>query len=340
MRRWKKNEHRDYRELAANARLPFVSIIIPVRNGEKHLAACLQSLLSQEYPPVNIEIIVVDDHSTDRTVELIRTFPVRCAQSSHRNPASARNVGMSIARGEILLFIDSDCIAPENLVLRHVRRHLYFQEHDPAVMAVGGGIFGINKNIWAVCDDLCSWFDCHPRLPARYEKSHCSTANFSITRAVVNTVGYFNEQLDYAEDYEYCRRILAQGIKIYFEPKAAVGHTNRSNSRGFLLHAKEWWTGSLSILLANKIVKPEPAAVPFILFGSFYFMLKIIVCGIVVHRYYSIFLFPLIYLSQLLRSIEQIKIILLYKKEVKKIKKRRGMSSPIADRNQNYKNDL
>jgi glycosyltransferase involved in cell wall biosynthesis len=100
-----------------------ISIIIPVYNEEKHIEECIKSLLLQNHP--NYEIIVVDDGSNDKTIQILNNFASRqkiiLLKQNHRGPAHARNLGNSVAGGEILVFVDGDMFFEkyflENLVL-------------------------------------------------------------------------------------------------------------------------------------------------------------------------------------------------------------------------------
>ena len=93
-----------------DTRLPRLSVIIPCYNAEHHIGATIASVLAQGEP--KLEIIVVDDGSKDRSVELVReTFPmVRIVQQANQGVAAARNNGLSVARGEWVAFIDADDI--------------------------------------------------------------------------------------------------------------------------------------------------------------------------------------------------------------------------------------
>src|SRR5262249_41927852 len=81
---------------------PPVSVVVPVRDGERYLAEALDSILAQTHAP--LEVIVVDDGSTDRSAEIARGFAprVRCVSQEHRGVAAARNHGVSLARGEAI----------------------------------------------------------------------------------------------------------------------------------------------------------------------------------------------------------------------------------------------
>jgi glycosyltransferase involved in cell wall biosynthesis len=88
--------------------MPLISIIIPAYNREKYIAEAVESVLAQDYP--NKEIIVVDDGSTDSTAEIIKRYGgrVRYIKKENGGEASARNLGLSSARGELIAWLDSD----------------------------------------------------------------------------------------------------------------------------------------------------------------------------------------------------------------------------------------
>jgi glycosyltransferase involved in cell wall biosynthesis len=88
----------------------FVSVIVPMYNAERYLAVCLDGLVSQDYPSSDYEILLVDNQSTDRSVEIGRRYQ-RVTLLSEPAPGAylARNLGIKAARGEILAFTDPDC---------------------------------------------------------------------------------------------------------------------------------------------------------------------------------------------------------------------------------------
>lgn len=96
---------------------PLVSVIVPVHNGERYLASALQSILNQDYQP--LEVIVVDDGSVDRSAEIARSYEIRYVYQSNQGAAMARNVGVTVAQGEFYAFLDQDDIwAPNKLHLQ------------------------------------------------------------------------------------------------------------------------------------------------------------------------------------------------------------------------------
>jgi len=98
------------------------SVIIPTYNRAKILIKCVDALMEQTFD--DYEVIVVDDASTDDTEEQIRRYPVRYVRLEERSgPAHARNVGIELAEGELIIFVDSDVIVAPEFVQDHVEIH-------------------------------------------------------------------------------------------------------------------------------------------------------------------------------------------------------------------------
>ena len=91
---------------------PLVSVVIPVFNGEKFLRDAVESVLAQKYSP--IEVIIVDDGSTDGTASVANSFPetVRYLHQINNGPAAARNRGIEQAQGSLIAFADADDLWP------------------------------------------------------------------------------------------------------------------------------------------------------------------------------------------------------------------------------------
>ena len=114
-----------------NRSTPKVSVVVPVRNGAPKIARCLQALLAQTLQPY--EIIVVDGHSTDSTVEVASKLPVTIIYENYGTVGGARQVGVEHARGEYVAFTDADCIPRKDWLENLVR------EFDDGIVGVGGG---------------------------------------------------------------------------------------------------------------------------------------------------------------------------------------------------------
>jgi glycosyltransferase involved in cell wall biosynthesis len=255
---------------------PFVSVVIPSYNSEDYISQCLHQILDQSYPTDQYEVIVVDNASTDRSPEIIKTFPVQYLFEPRQGPAAARNTGIRAAIGDYILFIDTDCMAERDLIRLHMEAHWQLRQRDETIKVVGGGIGGINKSYWALCDDFCSWYQNHPRLRPRLEESYLPTANLSVAREVLETADGFDETFRFGEDYMFCQKVRDAGYRIYFEPRAVVYHINRASFAQFMKHAREW--AQLSKYIPPQTLKHQTIAlknpVLTMLCSSYFFMLR------------------------------------------------------------------
>ena len=199
---------------------PSVSIIIPVYNAEKTIAACLQAVLHQDYENV-LEVIAVDDGSTDRTPQIAKSFhQVRRFSQKNSGPAAARNRGIEESRGELIAFTDADCLPRADWISRLVKN-----VGGPKVAVVAGsyGIVNVESSL-AVSIHREIHFR-HHRLMPKFSKSFGSY-NFCARRNVLVELGGFDAGYRYAsgEDNDLSYKVLKAGYKIYFEQDAVVDH--------------------------------------------------------------------------------------------------------------------
>ncbi len=238
------------------ALLPKVSVIVPVYNGEPVIENCLNHLLHQQYPAEKLEIIVVDNGSTDKTVPIIESMGLKSFYAARKGPAAARNEGMKIASGEIVVFVDADCLAAPDLIIRHVLTHLHYQVVDPRVAMIGGSVKGYNTNYWSTCDDFCSWSEAHPSQSGRYVAYH-PAVNLSIRSELIKKGYFFDEELKSSEDVILCLSVARDGYKIYFNPGAVVSHINRTDFRSFMKHPLNWTQSYYQELQKGIRISPE-----------------------------------------------------------------------------------
>jgi len=197
---------------------PSVSIIIPAYNSASTIAGTVEACLDQDYPQ-RLEIIVVDDGSSDRTREIIKAFPVRYIAQRRQGPASARNNGSKNARGEALCFVDADCIPHKDWVSRLVRHY-----NRAGVGAVAGSYdVGNSRHLL----DRLVHYEIRYRhsMMGEYINSF-GTYNVLIKRHVFEESGGFDPVYSSAsgEDSDLSYRIVRLGYRIYFEKGALVNH--------------------------------------------------------------------------------------------------------------------
>ena len=200
--------------------LPKVSIIVPVYNGEKIVAGCLEAIMRQDYRCVT-DIIVVDDGSTDRTAEIAKTFSrVKYIFQNNAGPASARNAGAREAKGEILFFTDSDCRPQANWVSLMIP---HFSSPKNGVVAGSYGIANTGS-LLARCVHHEIMFRHHELMPT--EPRVFGSYNFAIRKTLFDKIGGFNTAYRYpsGEDNDLSYKVIADGSKICFVRSALVDH--------------------------------------------------------------------------------------------------------------------
>ncbi len=174
------------------------SVIVPAYQAEAYLGEALDSALAQDHDA--FEVIVVDDGSTDRTVEIAASHPVQLLRRPHRGPAAARNSGMEVARGEFVTILDSDDIWPTDRLSRQIG-HLV--GHPEVGIVLGHTQFFVNPD--------------EPR-PAHYPKlvtgdsapGHAATT--LARREVFDRIGVFDESLWLGEDIDWLARAKDAGV--------------------------------------------------------------------------------------------------------------------------------
>jgi len=216
-------------EKKKNKEKPAVSVIIPSYNAEKHIEECLNSL-QRPASPLNYEIIVVDS-STDATPAIIKTkFPeVRLIHLDRQTyPGAGRNTGVQQARGNIIAFIDSDCIATEDWLERGV------EALDNGYAIIGGSVHNANPGWISWADYFLTFNEFMPTMP-RKEVQFMPTCNLFISPDTFQKVGGFREDLLAGEDTLFCSR-ASQNYRLLFEPQLQVKHNNRETWKNFITH--------------------------------------------------------------------------------------------------------
>jgi glycosyltransferase involved in cell wall biosynthesis len=179
-----------------------VSVVIPVFNGERFLREAVQSVLAQHYSP--IEIIVVDDGSTDGTANVARSLPetVRYLHQTNQGPAAARNRGIDQAQGSLVAFADADDLWPEgklelqlsyliknpqiDIVLGRIQQVLLSDTVDGQTQSQEFGETGLSVNLGSAV----------------------------IRKSVFERVGLFDETMRYSEDVDWFMRARESGAAI------------------------------------------------------------------------------------------------------------------------------
>ena len=202
-----------------------VSCIVPVFNGERYIAESLQSILDQTYRP--LEIIVADDGSTDSTSAVVATYGtrVRYLRQSNSGPAAARNLGVSVAKGDFIAFLDADDLwHPEKLECQ-IARFQARPELDYCVTHC--------QNFWI------------PELKEeaqRYQDHRISrpmpgyvTATLVARRSAFDRVGLFNPALGHGDSTEWFLRAAEHRAVLELLPDVLMYRRLHPTNRSRLL---------------------------------------------------------------------------------------------------------
>ncbi len=218
-----------------------VSVIIPARNEEGSIGRLIASVRAQLSDGAPLEILVVDDGSTDSTAETARRAGAvvlsLTPEGSGGNPAVARNRGAWAASGEVLVFLDADCSPAAGWLARLLAAHA-------AGATVVGGALDLPAGLSAMAryDYFCGWYHVHSRRRPGKVPNH-PPGNLSVDRETfLHTQGFTEQQpVAYAhEELAWQAEVRRAGGHILFDPGAIVFHHNRPGFRNLLRRNYRW----------------------------------------------------------------------------------------------------
>ena len=198
-----------------------ISVVIPVYNSAGTIGECLSAVYNSEFR--DYEVIVVDDCSTDNTIDIAKRFRCRILKlGKNSGPAVARNLGVKNAEGDIIIFIDSDVLLDKDAVGLIARNF-----EDKNTMAVSG--------IYSKEPANKSWFNWYISLQKYLFWTKANTDEYSsfgprlgaIRKSVFNEIEGFNPRFKQMEDYEFGRR-LTEKYKVVLDKKIQGKHYHPS----------------------------------------------------------------------------------------------------------------
>lgn len=188
-----------------------ISIIIPTYNRRKVLKRCLQLLFAQEFPSQEYEIVLVDNGSTDGTNDMVASLSPSCRLvylvEPKKGPHIARNRGIKTARGEIVVFVDSDILTPPRFLMEHLKFH---EKYGDKVIVSGPTVRTSN-----LMDDF-SDIEKRKRKKRFFDWSGPSliTSNLSVRRKYLLEIGGFDEEFEGMgwHDWDLGLRLIKLGL--------------------------------------------------------------------------------------------------------------------------------
>ncbi len=250
--------------------LPLVSVVIPTHNRKEKVKRLLRSILQSSYPKEKLEIIVVDDASTDGTYEEIRReFPdIKVLRNDkERWLAGSRNIGIKVSRGKYILLIDDDNIVDEHMIeylVECMEKNPNVGVCAPLMLYHGSDIIwcaGIRRNM--ITSKTTYLFNGKSlrdvSLPEIIESSDDFPNCFMIRAKIVKKYGIlFNEEefpIHY-DEADFCYRVRKLGYRVVCYTKARVWHdVKRSIITGFETETRTYYTARNRIVFHKKYSK-------------------------------------------------------------------------------------
>jgi glycosyltransferase involved in cell wall biosynthesis len=192
---------------------PFCSVVIPAFNEEQDIAASLSSLVNQSYPRDRYEIIVVDNGSTDTTLEIASAHADLILNKPDGNVGAVRNFGIASASGAVIICTDADCVVTSYWIETGVALLEKNSQH-----AFGGGLMSRENASW-----IEKYWMLNESGRSIQQRALMGSSIFMWKRDL-EQLGDFNETLTSGEDSDLYERALANGLKVIISPELSVAH--------------------------------------------------------------------------------------------------------------------
>ena len=212
---------------------PFVSVLVPVRNEERYVERCLYALAAQDYPRDRFEVIVLDGQSSDSTPEIVARFAaestldLRQVANPRRLPAAALNIGLSLARGDVIVRVDGHAAVAADFLRRSVDAL-----EATGADCVGGAITSEGDTFAgrAIALAMSSRFGVGSAAFRTGGEGPADTVAFgAYRRDVFERIGGFAEDLERGEDDEFNYRLRDAGGTIVLVPEIRSSYTVRGD---------------------------------------------------------------------------------------------------------------
>ncbi len=255
---------------------PFISIIIPVKNFERTIEKTFEYLLNVDYPRESWEWIIADGGSTDKTIEIIKSWQAKypfiklVEVPNCPSPGFARNKALEVVRGEFLFFTDADC-APDKNWVNEMLKHF---ERDPKIAAVGGEVYTLKVDPENLVEAWCQHFRFNMVAPrygfieegyypdfvkepkpsdiGGHKAYFFGTCNVAYRKGAMQEIGAKFWDRPTGEDMDLSYQHRSRGWKFYFAPLAKVDHMHRADLKSL---RKVWVTyGQAHLPLIDKYV--------------------------------------------------------------------------------------
>ena len=220
------------------------SVVIPAFNEAAHIGKTLGSLSSQTLQKQRFEVIVVDNGSTDATLAEAQQFasrlPLRIVSKKNCTIAAVRNYGASLAKGDVLAFLDADCIPPMDWLERSLR------------LNATNDLWGAHYLVPADCSWVGKTWFAYQAIAQQGEVSFIPASNLFLRRTDFERLGGFTEILQTSEDVDLSLRAKQSGLQVAAHPELAVFHLGTPRTLKRFYRQNRWHgTSVLRVFFAN-----------------------------------------------------------------------------------------
>lgn len=217
---------------------PRLSVVVAARNEADTITACLDALLAQDVPAGTLEILVVDDASTDATAALAAQCRVSCLRLPRSGPARARNQGVLASRGLLVAFIDADAVAQRDWARQILAA--FDTIDDPCLAGIGGSQAGhpedppFARDLDRFLQAIGFVADYVKPQAAPTRVGHNASCNSVYKREIFLHAGGFRPELFPGEDVDLDRRLADLGYTVWFTPAVRIAHHRPAGVRAWL----------------------------------------------------------------------------------------------------------
>jgi cellulose synthase/poly-beta-1,6-N-acetylglucosamine synthase-like glycosyltransferase len=233
------------------ANLPTVDVVLAVRNEERRIGECIESLLAQDYPRALVKIFVADNGSDDATVEVASRYPVTVVREWKPGSAAARNHAIRDSKGDLIAFFDGHCIANRRWI-----SSMCTLFEDQRVGGAQARIENAATDTRVIAYLQNSGMDTYDHVledtvyGTRNVYPWILSGNCMYRRDVVERIGGFDEKLPACEDVDLAWKVVLSGYLLVNCPEASVVHWNDDDWQKFV--KKSWRQGRGSAVLAKR----------------------------------------------------------------------------------------
>ena len=282
-----------------------ISIIIPCRNEEKYIAKCLDSIIAQDYPIDNLEVLVVDGMSKDKTVQVIKSYneqplSIKILKNPKKITPCAFNLGIKYSKADIIMIMGAHSAYERDYISKCIK---YLNKYN--VDNVGGISIALPGNEGILANSISLALS-HPfgvgnayfRIGSKEPKYVDTVFGGCYMKEVFDKIGLFNEKLVRNQDIEFNLRLKKAGRKILLVPDIVSYYYARSTLRTL---AKNNFSNGFWVVYSTKFAK-MPFSVRHLI--PFFFVLSI--CGSLILSFIYrpfIYLFVLVFVAYLISNI-------------------------------------